>query len=140
MQLEETNVNLSIEMRHEVVHTAPRPHAAGVLTRAVLRASEILGLAQKDLAGVLGVSAASLSRLYKGARLIDPRSKEGEIAVLILRVFRSLDALMGGSQEKSRKWLRAENVHLGGSPARLIETVPGLVHVLEYLDAMRGNL
>ena len=89
---------------------------------------------------MLGVSAASLSRLYKGARLIDPRSKEGEIAVLFLRVFRSLAALMGGSQEKSRQWLHAENVHLGGPPVRLIETVPGLVHVVEYLDAMRGSL
>ncbi len=127
-------------MRQAILHRAPQPQAAGVLTRAVLRASEILGLAQKDVAGVLGVSPASLSRLYKGSRLIDPKSKEGEIAVLFLRVFRSLDALMGGSQEKSRRWLHAENDHLGGAPVRLIETVPGLVHVLEYLDAMRGNL
>ena len=127
-------------MRAEAPRTRAQPQTAGVLTRAVLRASDILGLAQKELAGVLGVSAASLSRLYKGARLIDPRSKEGEIAVLFLRVFRSLDALMGGSQEKSRQWLHAENVHLGGIPVRLIETVPGLVHVVEYLDAMRGSL
>ena len=127
-------------MKAEAPRTSAQPQAAGVLTRAVLRASDILGLAQKELAGVLGVSAASLSRLYKGARLIDPRSKEGEIAVLFLRVFRSLDALMGGSEEKSRRWLHAENVHLGGIPVRLIETVPGLVHVVEYLDAMRGSL
>ena len=60
--------------------------------------------------------------------------------MLFLRVFRSLDALMGGSREKSQKWLRAENVHLGGAPVQLIETVPGLVHVVQYLDAMRGNL
>ena len=127
-------------MRAAVSQPTSHPHAAGVLTRAVLRASDILGLAQRDLAGVLGVSPASLSRLYKGSRLIDPRSKEGEIAVLFLRVFRSLDALMGGSEEKSRQWLHAENVHLGGLPVRLIETVPGLVHVVEYLDAMRGSL
>jgi uncharacterized protein (DUF2384 family) len=127
-------------MRQVISQTAPQSQAAGVLTRAVLRASEILGLSHKDLAGVLGVSPASLSRIGKGSRVIDPRSKEGEIAVLFLRVFRSLDALMGGSQEKSRKWLHAENVHLGEAPVRLIETVPGLVHVVEYLDAMRGNL
>lgn len=126
-------------MRSVLPQTSSRPDASGVLTRAVLRAAEILGLAQRDLAGVLGVSPASLSRLYKGARLIDPRSKEGEIATIFLRVFRSLDALMGGSQEKSRQWLEADNVHLGGPPIRLIETVPGLVHVVEYLDAMRGS-
>src|SRR5215470_18282509 len=122
-------------MRAEAPKTSAQPQAAGVLTRAVLRASDILGLAQKELAAVLGVSPASLSRLYKGSRLIDSRSKEGEIAVLFLRVFRSLDALMGGSREKSQKWLQAENVHLGGAPVQLIETVPGLVHVVQYLDA-----
>jgi hypothetical protein len=127
-------------MRQGIAQTAPQAHEAGVLTRAVLRASQILGLAQKNLAGVLGVSPASLSRLYKGSRLIDPRGKEGEIALIFLRVFRSLDALMGGSQDKSRKWLHAENVHLGGAPIQLMETVPGLVHVVEYLDAMRGHL
>jgi hypothetical protein len=140
LQLKRSSVNLSFEMTHALAHTADQPRAAVVLTRAVLRAAEMLGLSQKELAGVLGVSPASLSRLYKGARWVDPKSKEGEIAVLFLRVFRSLDALMGGSQEKSRQWLHSENTHLGGAPARLIETVPGLVHVLEYLDAMRGNL
>lgn len=127
-------------MRRAVAKKSSQLEPAGVLTRAVMRAAEILGLAQKELAGVLGVSPASLSRLYKAGRLIEPRTKEGEIAVLFLRIFRSLDALMGGSQEKSRRWLRAENVHLGGPPVRLIETVPGLVHVVEYLDAMRGSL
>jgi len=127
-------------MTHVAANTALQAQASGVLTRAVLRAADNLGLAQRALAAVLGVSPASLSRLYKGSRLIDPRSKEGEIAVLFLRVFRSLDALMGGSREKSQKWLQAENVHLGGAPVQLIETVPGLVHVVQYLDAMRGNL
>src|SRR5215472_6082212 len=122
-------VSLSSEMTHATVQTREQPRAAVVLTRAVLRAAEMLGLSQKELAGVLGVSPASLSRLYKGARWVDPKSKEGEIALLFLRVFRSLDALMGGSQEKSRGWLRSENVHLGGAPGQLIQTVPGLVHV-----------
>jgi transcriptional regulator with XRE-family HTH domain len=113
--------------------------AAHVLTRAVLRAADLLGVAQRELAAVLGVSPASLSRLRRGARQIDPNSKEGEMAVLFVRVFRSLDALMGGSQDNSERWLGAHNEHLGGVPKELIQTVPGLVHVIEYLEAMRGN-
>ncbi len=105
-----------------------------------MRAADMLALSQKELASVLGVSPASLSRLAKGLRQIEPPSKEGELAILFLRVFRSLDALMGGSQEKSRKWFHAPNAHLGDTPSKLIQNVPGLVHVLEYLDAMRGNL
>jgi len=114
--------------------------AAGVLTRAVLRAAELLGVSQKHLAKILGVSEASLSRIGKGLRKVQPDSKEGELAVLFLRVFRSLDAVVGGSAEKSRAWFHSENLHLGGVPARLVESVPGLVHVSEYLDAMRGHL
>jgi transcriptional regulator with XRE-family HTH domain len=106
----------------------------------VLRAADLLGVSQKHLATVLGVSEASLSRLAKGLRQVEPNSKEGELALLFVRIFRSLDALVGGSPEKSRAWFHAENLHLNGVPAQLIQTVPGLVHVSEYLDAMRGNL
>lgn len=110
-----------------------------VLTKAVLRASERLGLQQKDLAPVLGVSAASLSRLSRG-RVIRPGTKEGELAVLVVRLFRSLEALVGGDEQAARRWLAADNEHLGGVPAEQIRTVTGLVHVVEYLDAMRGKL
>jgi hypothetical protein len=57
---------------------------------------------------------------------------------LFLRVFRGLDALLGDA-ESCRKWLTAENIHLGGVPAELIRDVEGLVHVIQYLDAMRGK-
>jgi hypothetical protein len=121
--------------------TSTRTQAdAAVLSRAVLRAAEILAVSHKALANILGVSAASLSRLAKGARQIPPDTKEGELAILFLRVFRSLDALVGGSDRKGRDWFNADNSHLGGKPSLLVENVTGLVHVLEYLDAMRGTL
>jgi hypothetical protein len=119
--------------------TASRPEPAAVLTRATLRAAACLELSGKELARVLGVSAASLSRLSR-ARAIDPRTKEGELAVLLLRVFRSLDALVGGDEEAARRWFHADNQHLGGTPAKLVERVEGLVGVAEYLDALRGRL
>jgi hypothetical protein len=126
-------------MKQQWPQKVPRPNPGAVLTRATLRAAEILSISQKDLATVLGVSPASLTRLVKGSREIDPQSKEGELAALFLRIFRSLDALVGGNDEKSRHWLHSENSHLQSVPAALIQTVSGLVHVVEYLDAMRGN-
>ncbi len=115
-----------------------KPSAPAVLTRAIGRAAEILGLSARELAGVLGVSPSSLSRLSRG-REIRPDSKEGELALLFLRVFRSLDALLGGDAESCRRWLRAYNSHLSGVPAELLPTVTGLVGVAEYLDAMRSH-
>ncbi len=115
------------------------PRTEEVLTRAVVRAAENLGVRQKTLARVLGISAASVSRLDR-SRAVDPESKEGELAVLFLRVYRSLDALVGGDEAQARAWLWANNHHLGGVPGELLETVTGLAHVTEYLDAMRGRL
>ena len=112
--------------------------APAVLTRAVVRAAESLGLSGRELAGILGVSPSSLSRLGHG-RQIRPDSKEGELALVFLRVFRSLDALLGGDAESCRRWLRAHNVHLVGVPAELLPTVTGLAGVAEYLDAMRSH-
>lgn len=111
-----------------------------VLARALRRAAGILGLSQKDLAGILGVSQASMSRLVSGERLLQPASKEGELALLLIRVLRSLDALLGGKEDQLRAWFHAPNAHLGGVPAARVQSVTGLVHVAEYLDAMRGKL
>ena len=112
---------------------------AAVLTKAVLSAAGRLGLRHRDLAAVLGSSEASISRLLRG-RAIDPESKEGELALLFLRLYRSLDALVGGDDAQAQRWLHADNEHLGGVPARRLSSVQGLVSVVEYLDAMRGRL
>lgn len=117
----------------------PTIDPAGVLTRAVQRAAEHLGVKQVRLARILGLSEASVSRLGS-ARRIEPESKTGELALLFLRVFRSLDALFGGDSNHGRAWFEAENRHLGGVPARLVESTAGLVAVVDYLDAMRGKV
>lgn len=116
------------------------PDPARVLTRALLRAAQLLGLSQKDTARIVGVSAASLSRLAAGTRPIHPHSKEGECALLLIRIYRALDALLGGREEHVKAWFHAENEHVGGIPAERVKTVTGLVAVAEYLDAMRGKL
>jgi transcriptional regulator with XRE-family HTH domain len=121
-----------------IAQPASAPEPAAVLTRAVERAAGSLGLSNRELAGVLGVSPSSLSRLSRGRR-IRPEAKEGELALLFLRVFRSLDALLGGDAESCRRWLRSYNHHLSGIPAELVRTVGGLAGVAEYLDAMRGH-
>jgi transcriptional regulator with XRE-family HTH domain len=119
-------------------HAPATPQADIVLTRAVLRAADRLGLSQRDLAAVLGVSPSTLSRLPR--RPLDPQSNEGQLAIDFVRLYRSLDALLDGDTGKARAWLFAENHHLGGIPAELIRTIRGLVHVVEYLDAMRGKV
>lgn len=115
------------------------PDPAGVVAQAALAAAERLDLTNRHLAAVIGVSEASVSRMQHG-RGVDPQSKDGELALMFIRLFRSLDALVGGDDSKARAWLHAMNEHLGGVPAERIRTVEGLVDVVQYLDAMRGRL
>jgi transcriptional regulator with XRE-family HTH domain len=118
-----------------------KPRAEAVIAGALVRAARMLGLSQAEVAEVLGTSAASVSRTWNGERPIDPDSAEGRHALLFLRVFRSLDTLVGGDEAKARRWLDARNAHLGGqTPRALLAGTPGLVRVAEYLDAMRGTL
>ena len=114
-------------------------NSASVVATAVLSAAERLGLTNRHLATVIGLSEASISRMQRG-RGVDPASKEGELALMLLRLYRSLDTLIGGDDAKSRAWLHAMNDHVGGVPAERIRTVEGLVDVVQYLDAMRGRL
>lgn len=120
-------------------HAASLPDAEQVVTKAVRRAAEALGLSQRELAKVLGVSDATVSRLARGKVLAADR-KETELALLLIRVFRSLDALVGGSEGALRAWFSAPNAHLAGIPRERVQTTEGLVHVAQYLDAMRGRL
>jgi transcriptional regulator with XRE-family HTH domain len=117
-----------------------RPDAGAVLTRALLRAANILGLSQKETARIVGVSEATMSRVANRRQGLPPDSKEGECALLLVRIFRGIDALLGGKEADVRAWFHAANKHLSGVPAARVQTVEGLVHVAAYLDAMRGKL
>lgn len=117
---------------------AAKQDASAVLTKALLRAAGLLDVAPTALARTLGVSEASVSRLANGTRKVAPDSKEGELALLLVRVYRSLDALVGGDDAQRRAWMRAPNRALNGTPAELIRTAEGLVTVASYLDGMRA--
>ena len=125
-----------------MARATPRPQAEpapeAVLSKAVLRAAGLLGLSSRALARILGVSEASVSRLASGARTIDPASKEGELALLLVRVYRSLDALVGTDAAQRKAWLESPNQALNGRPVELLQRTDGLVHVVAYLDAMRA--
>jgi len=117
----------------------PESSQAGALvTKAMLRAAARLEIRRSELASIIGVSEASLSRMSSGAASVS--GKNQELALLFVRLYRSLDAWFGGNEESVRSWLRAPNVHLHGTPAELMTAVSGLIHVLEYLDAMRGKI
>ena len=120
------------------IQTPATPTQSAAVTKAVLRAAARLGASNRTLARILGVSEASVSRMGSGAYALSADDKAFELALLFVRLFRSLDSITGGDEAVARAWLRNENLVLGGTPIALIETVPGLVNVLGYLDARRA--
>lgn len=111
---------------------------AAIVTTATLRAATLLGLSNKLLARIVGVSEASVSRMGSGAFQLEPGEKPFELAVLFIRLYRSVDALVDGDETVARAWLRNPNTALGDAPLALIQTIPGLVNTLAYLDARRA--
>jgi uncharacterized protein (DUF2384 family) len=111
---------------------------ATVVTKAVLRAAKRLQMTHKSLAGVLGVSEATVSRMNRGEYVLQRGQKPYELAILVVRLYRSLDAITGGDDAVASSWLRNPNSALNDRPITLIETIPGLVNVIEYVDARRA--
>lgn len=117
--------------------TTERPAAAAVLSKAVARAAERLDISKTMLAKVLGVSPPTITRLYSGDYQLVQERKEWDFALLFVRVFRSLDSIVG-DEATARKWLASDNLALNGRPIELIRSTEGLVRVVQYLDASRA--
>jgi len=107
-----------------------------LLLQAVSRAADELNLSRTGLARVLGKDRTTLTR----AKGIDPASKTGELALLLIRVYRSLAVLVGNDRQLLRHWFHTANRHTGGVPAEQVQRTEGLVAIVQYLDAMRAPI
>jgi hypothetical protein len=90
------------------------------------------------LAAVIGVSEATVSRMGAGAYTLAAGDKPFDLALLFVRLFRALDAVVDGDDAVAQAWLRNENIALGGRPLALIQSIPGLVNAVSYLDTRRA--
>lgn len=119
--------------------TNSNPRADGALvTKAALRAAERLALSNKELARILGLSESTVSRMSAGNYALAPEQKPYELALLFVRLYRSLDSIVGGDQAVAKAWLRAGNRALGDAPLARIMSIAGLVETIAYLDARRA--
>jgi hypothetical protein len=119
------------------------PHSSDpgiVLAKATLQAATLLGFTGTVLGKVIGLSEASISRIGTGERPLQPSTKEGELAALLVRAYAALDAMVGGDPQRRLAWLTSHNTALNGAPKELMQTVQGLVLVTSYLDSMQAKL
>jgi hypothetical protein len=116
------------------------PDQSVVLTKAVTRAADLLGLKRAQLSAAIGLSQPTLSRMYAGQYQLDPKDKSWELAVLLVRLYRGLDAIMAGDEKSLQSWMRNPNTDLHEAPINLIGHVADLAHVVAYVDAHRARV
>ena len=132
-------------MRKKTAPSVSPPRAsaddrAAVVTKAVARAADLLGMTNATLARTIGVSEATASRLRAGSYALEPGTKPYELALLLIRLFRGLDAVMGGEDPSVTSWMAVPNRALNGVPRELVQTVTGLVAAVDYVDAARARV
>ena len=112
-----------------------------VLTQALIETADRLGIGPSELKAIIGISQPTASRLLHGAYELAPGSKPFELATHLLRLYRSLAALVGGDDALAGRWLRSANRAFDDTrPIDAIRRVDGLLYACEYLDAHRARV
>ena len=65
---------------------------------------------------------------------------QGELALLVIRIARALFALTGGDKDWIKHFMHNPNKVTGGIPAKQMETIQGLIQVVQFVDAIRGKV
>ena len=104
-----------------------------VLTKAVLSSAKQLGLTLDQLAIVINLdSVKTLNSLQ-----LDPDSSQGELAIILIRIAISLDALTGGEAKWMQHFMKAPNKLTKGIPIEQIQTTQGLITILNVVEGLR---
>lgn len=109
-----------------------------VLTLALIKAADWLGIKPATLSAIIGVSQPTISRMKTNGYTVEEGSKVYELSAYFVRAYRSLFAIVSGDQVTARAWLTNHNTALRGTPLELMKTIRGLNEVCAYLDARRA--
>lgn len=111
-----------------------------VLSHALIRAADWLGISAANLSEIIGLSQPTISRMKAGTYALQEGTKFYELSAYFVRVYRSLFAIVSGDQVTARNWLTNHNTALRGVPLELMKKIRGINDVSAYLDARRAIL
>lgn len=103
-----------------------------VLAEALLAVGNRLGLSDADIAAI---TMRPIDSLFHP---LDPTSKSGQPALLLIRIYQALHSLTGGDPRLMLHWLCTGNRHTGGVPSKQIRDPEGIVVVASYLEHLVG--
>jgi uncharacterized protein (DUF2384 family) len=130
---------LIVLMNEVLLNKRQYPSEDAVLTTAVTQVAQFWALTNEQLGSILGLSAATASRLRGGRYQLRPSEKAFELGQYLVRLFRGLDALLGSDDMTARAWLRTPNLDLHARPIDLVASIHGLMQVVDYVDDFRAR-
>ena len=114
--------------------TSSSPSKEAVLSKAAFNAAKHLGLNHAELAKLLRISEEAVLQCVASERFLDPSGHEGERALILVQIFRALDALVGGDASARITWMNAHNKVIYDLPRHAVQTLSGLKRTLAYLN------
>ncbi|TCB64875.1 hypothetical protein E0H88_14575 [Acinetobacter sp. ANC 4216] len=106
-----------------------------VLAKAAWKAAEQLGLKPEQFIKILHLEGgdSDLSEL----QMLDPSSQQGEIALILIRIYKAIYSLNGGDIDWMHHFLNSPNLLTGGVPIKQMESMSGLLSVLQTVEYLQ---
>jgi len=101
-----------------------------VLIEATIKASYNLGISKSTLNHIVGYDLNTKDKNF------EVLSTFGKKSLSLIRIYKCLYAMYDGNFQHMRLWINGFNSGTNGIPLEQIQTDPGLIDVLEYLEAM----
>ncbi len=77
---------------------------------------------------------------FKANPELDPATKQGELAILLIDIYRAVYVLSGGDSEWIHYFMNSYNEATKGVPIEQIQTISGLTTVLHFVDSVRAKM
>ena len=110
-----------------------------VLAKSLPNTADQLGLKEAQLASIIGVNCDFISNLKANPEL-DPATKQGELAILLIEIYRAVYVLSGRDSEWIHYFMNSYNDATKGVPIEQIQTISGLNKVLHFVDSVRAKM
>jgi len=104
-----------------------------VLAKAAWKAAEQLGLKPEQFLRILHLEG--IDGKFSELQTLDPNSQSGEIAIIVIRIYRAVYSLNGGDIKWMHHFLNSPNSLTGGVPIEQMESMNGLLSVLKAVEA-----
>lgn len=116
------------EIKHEQSETQ-------IVAKALINTKLELSLTTDIVGLIIGADSSTINHIIQNKDM--PKNQVYEAAVLLIRLYRSLHARLGGDKGAMMHWLNSNNKDFNGEkPVDVIKSQTGLVEIVHFLEAI----